>query len=73
MKMTPTERAEYNSILHQKAANKLYRITNREPIEMGKLIVCTDPEDSNHYPFWVAEVGEMGGDRNSQNYKCVQV
>ena len=77
--MSPEERADYNSILHRKAVDKLYRITNGEPLEMDELeelsmlIVRADPEDSNHYPFWVAEVGKIDKDRNSVNYNRLQV
>ena len=77
--MSPEERAEYDSILHRKAVDKLHRITNGEPLEMDELeelsmlIVRADPEDSNHYPFWVAEVGKIDKDRNSPTYNMVQV
>jgi len=77
--MTPTERAEYNSILHRKAVDRLYRIANGEPLEIDELeelsmlIVRADPSDSNHYPFWVAEVGKIETDRNNANYRRVQV
>ena len=79
MEMTPTERAEYNSILHRKAVDRLYRIANGEPLEIDELeelsmlIVRADPNDSNHYPFWVAEVGKIETDRNNANYRRVQV
>ena len=77
--MSPEERTEYDSILHRKAVDKLYRITNGEPLEMDELeelsmlIVRADPEHSNHYPFWVAEVGKIDKDRNSPNFNMVQV
>ena len=77
--MSAQERAEYDSILHRKAVDKLHRITNGEPLEMDELeelcmlIVRADPEDSNQYPFWVAEVGKIDNDRNSTTYNMVQV
>ena len=40
--------------------------------ELSMLIVRADPEDSNHYPFWVAEVGKIDKDRNSPTYNKVQ-
>ena len=50
--MSTEERAEYKSILHCKAVDKLHRITNGKPLEMGvlkefsMLFLCADPEDS---------------------------
>ena len=43
--------------LHRQAVDKLFRITNGEPLEMDELeklsmlIVRADPNDSKHYPF----------------------
>ena len=77
--MSPEERTEYDSILHRKEVDKLYHITNGELPEMDELeelsmlIVRADPKDSNHYPFWVAEVGKIDKDRNSPNFNMVQV
>ena len=65
MQMSEQERTEYDSILHRQAVDKLFRITNGERLEMDELeelsmlIARADPNDSNHYPFWVAEVGKQ--------------
>ena len=40
---------------------------------LSMLIVRADPEDSNQYPFWVAEVGKIEKDRYSQYFNKVQV
>ena len=37
------------------------------------LIVRADPNDSNHYPFCVAEVGKLDKDTDSPMYNRVQV
>ena len=79
LEMSEEERNDYNHILRRKAVDKLYRITNGEPLEMDEieelcmLIVRADPDDSNKFPFWVAEVGKIDKDRNSNTYKRVQV
>ena len=79
MQMSEQERTEYDSILHRQAVDKLFRITNGEPLEMDELeelsmlIVRADPNDSNHYPFWVAEVGKLDKDTDSPMYNRVQV
>ena len=79
--MSVEERAEYDTILHRKAVDKLHRITNGELLEidvieleeLSMLIVRADPEDSNQYPFWVPEVGKNDNDRTvpfTTWYKC---
>ena len=35
--MSAQERAEYDSIFHRKAVDKLHRITNGEPLEMDEI------------------------------------
>ena len=42
-------------------------------LELSMLIVRADPNDSNHYPFWVAEVGKLDKDTDSPMYNRVQV
>ena len=77
--MSDTEREDYNKILHRKAVDKLYKITNGLPLELDELeelsmlIVRADPEDPKHYPFWVAEVGNICKVQGNPNYNKVQV
>ena len=79
LEMSPEERNDYNQIMRRKAVDKLYRITNGEPLELDELkelcmiIVRADPDDSNKFPFWVAKVEKIDKDRTSQTYKRVQV
>ena len=69
--MSPEECCEYDSILHRKVVDRLFHITNREPLELAELeelsmlIVRADPEDCNHFPFWVAQVGKIEKDRET--------
>ena len=78
--MSPEERNDYNQIMRRKAVDKLYRITNDEPLELDELeelcmlIVRADPDDSNKFPLWVAEVGKSiktGTVRHTKGFRCV--
>ena len=73
-------RNDYNQIMRRKTVDKLYRITNGEPLELDELeelcmlIVRSDPDDSNKFPFGLQRWGKSiktGTVRHTKGFRCV--
>ena len=77
--ISPEELSEFQRIMKRNAVDKLYKLENGLPLSMDEieeltmLLVQADPEDSNHYPFWICEVCKVELDPTSPRFNQLQV
>ena len=69
--ISPEELSEFQRIMKRNAVHKLYKLENGLPLSMDEieeltmLLVQADPDDSNHYPFWICQVCKVELDPSS--------
>ena len=65
--------------MKRNAVDKLYKLENGLPLSMDEieeltmLLIQADPDDSNHYPFWICEVCKVELDPTSPRFNQLQV
>ena len=64
--------------MKRNAVDKLYKLENGLPLSMDEieeltmLLVQADPDNSNHYPFWISEICKVELDPTSPRFNQFQ-